>query len=218
MIEALEQLCRTYWVPLYAYLRGRGYEEADAQDLTQEFFARLLETNCLGAADQTRGRFRQFLLGAFKHFLANEWDRTRAVKRGGRCTFLSWDDLPSEFSSEIECAAGGDADVAYDRQWALTVLEKVLNRLQEESARAGKATLFAALRDHLSGRQSVTTESGYRELGVRLGLSTGAVQVAVSRLRQRYGQLLRAEIAHTVETPAEVDEEIRYLFRVIRQG
>ena len=209
---ALEQLCRNYWHPLYAYVRGAGYSREEAEDLTQEFFARLLAQNSVARADPARGRFRSFLLASLKHFLANEWEKARARKRGGGAQLL-----PLEFdTAETRCAqpvAPGDTpDRAYDRQWALALLEVVLGRLRREYRDAGREDIYLGLKDTLSGGRS---EIPYRELGARLGLSEGAVKVAAHRLRQRYRELLRAEIANTVAGPEEVEEELKHLFAAL---
>ena len=209
---ALEQLCRNYWHPLYAYVRGTGYLREEAEDLTQEFFARLLAQNSVARADPARGRFRSFLLASLKHFLANEWEKARARKRGGGAQLL-----PLEFdTAETRCAqptAPGDTpDQAYDRHWALALLDVVLARLRGEYRDAGREGTFDGLKDTLSGGRS---EIPYRELGVRLGLSEGAVKVAAHRLRQRFRELLRAEIANTVAGPEEAEEELKHLFAAL---
>ncbi|MCW5553111.1 MAG: sigma-70 family RNA polymerase sigma factor [Verrucomicrobiae bacterium] len=209
---ALEQLCRQYWHPLYAYVRRAGYSREEAEDLTQEFFARLLGQNTLGKADPARGRFRSFLLASLKNFLANEWDKARARKRGGGAQLL-----PLEFdTAETRCAqpvAPGDTpDRAFDRQWALTLLDVVLDRLRKEYADSGRDGLFLILKDTLAGGRA---EIPYRELGARAGLSEGAVKVAAHRLRKRYRELLREEIANTVAQPEEAQEELRHLFSAL---
>ncbi len=209
---ALEQLCRNYWPPLYAYVRRAGHSREEAQDLTQEFFARLLEQNTVARADPARGRFRSFLLGSLKHFLAHEWEKARAQKRGGGAQLI-----PLEFdTAETRCAqpaAPGDTpDRAFDRQWALTLLDVVLGRLRREYSGAGREDLFLNLKDTLSGGRA---EIPYRDLGARLGMSEAAVKVAAHRLRRRYRELLREEIASTVAGPAEVEEELRHLFAAL---
>ncbi len=209
---ALEQLCRQYWHPLYAYVRRAGYSREEAEDLTQEFFARLLARNTLGKADPARGRFRSFLLASLKNFLANEWDKARARKRGGGAQ-----PLPLEFdTAETRCAqpiAPGDTpDRAFDRQWALTLLDVVLDRLRREYADAGRVDLFLGLKDTLAGGRA---EIPYRDLGGQLGLSEGAVKVAAHRLRRRYRELLREEIANTVAQPEDAEEELRHLFSAL---
>lgn len=209
---ALEQLCRNYWPPLYAYVRRLGHSPHDAQDLTQEFFARLLEGHAMAKADPERGRFRSFLLASFKNFLAHEWEKARAQKRGGRAQILSLD-LDTAETRCVQPTAPDDApDRAFDRQWALALLDLVLRRLRQEYADCGRDDLFLALKDTLSGGRS---EIPYRELGARLAMSEGAVKVAAHRLRQRYRELLREEIANTVAGPEEVEEELRQLFAAL---
>jgi RNA polymerase sigma-70 factor (ECF subfamily) len=213
--DALERLCRTYWFPLYAHVRRRGHGPHDAQDLTQEFFARLLAGQTLGRADPARGRFRAFILTALDHFLADEWDKARAQKRGGGAEILSLDLAAAEQRFDLEPVDAAAPDKAFDRQWALALLETVLTQLEVEYRRDGKAALFAALRQTLTGARE---SQPYGELAARLGLSVGAVKVAVHRLRQRYRALLQAEIAHTVASPEEVQEELRHLFRTLAGG
>ena len=210
---ALEKLCRAYWYPLYAHVRRRGHGPDDAQELTQGFFARLLERNALAAVSPQKGKFRSFLLAAMNHFLANEWDRANAIKRGGRCAFISWDAEEEEAPERMGAPPGWTAERVYERQWALTLLDQVNARLRAECAAAGKREMFEALRPYLSGEQAAPA---YAEVGARLKMSAGAVQVAVHRLRRRYGELLRQEIAQTVSRPAEVDEELRHLFSALR--
>ena len=209
---ALEQLCRNYWQPLYAYVRRAGHAREEAEDLTQEFFARLLADNSVARADPARGRFRSFLLGSLKHFLAHEWEKAGARKRGGGAQHL-----PLAFdTAETRCAqpvAPGDTpDRAFDRQWALALLDVVLGRLRREYREAGREDLFLGLKETLSGGRA---EIPYRELGARLGLSEGAVKVAAHRLRGRYRELLREEIANTVAGPEQVEEELRELFAAL---
>jgi RNA polymerase sigma-70 factor (ECF subfamily) len=210
--EALAALCRAYWRPLYAFAMRRGYNQHDAQDMTQEFFARFLARNYVAQADREKGRFRSFLLASLKHFLANEWDRANAVKRGGGCALIPWDELEHEPQASLESHL--PPDQIYERQWALTLLDQVFTHLRDECVAAGKAELFDTLRVYLSGEKAAAT---YAEAGMTLRMSTGAVQVAVSRLRKRYGELLRAEIAHTVSRPEEIDEELRHLFAALRE-
>ena len=209
---ALEQLCRNYWHPLYAYVRGTGYSREEAEDLTQEFFARLLAHNSVARADPARGRFRSFLLASLKHFLANEWEKARALKRGGGAQLLPLDFDTAETRCAQPIASGDTPDRAYDRQWALSLLDAVLGRLRHEYRDAGREHMYLGLRDTLGGGRS---EIPYRELGVRLDLSEGAVKVAAHRLRQRYRELLREEIANTVTGPEEVEEELKHLFAAL---
>jgi RNA polymerase sigma factor (sigma-70 family) len=211
--EALARLCEVYWYPLYAYVRRWGHDADQAQDLTQEFFARLLEKHYLRAADPARGRFRSFLLASLKHFLSNERDRVKAVKRGGRTTVLPLEFENAEGRYSREPPDNETPETIYERRWALTLLERTLARLREEFRESGKDATFARLEGYLTGEQETLP---YAELGASLGMSEGAVKVAVHRLRRRFGALLREEIAETVSDPAEVDEEIRELFRAVR--
>ena len=172
---ALSRLCQTYWYPLYAYVRRQGHRPHDAQDLTQEFFARLLEKNYLGAVDRSKGKFRSFLLSSLKHFLANEWDKAKALKRGGGQTFISINDPSAETRYCLEPADTLSADKIFERRWALTLLEQVLARLREEHVATGKAALFDLLKECLTGDRSSLP---YVELGNKVGMSEGAVKVA----------------------------------------
>ncbi len=213
--DALSKLCGSYWYPLYAYVRRRGSSPEDAEDLTQEFFARFLEHKWVERADREKGRFRTFLLSAMNHFLANEWDKAQAQKRGGGVRLL-----PLEFNTAETRYAHEPADRAtpeqhFERRWAVTLLEQVLKRLGTEYEQDGKGELFAALNPCLVGDK---TTHPYAELGTKLGLGEGAVKSAVHRLRQRYRQLLREEIAQTVAGPGEAEEELRHLFTVLAGG
>ncbi len=209
--DALAELCRTYWYPLYAFIRRRGYESHAAEDLTQEFFARLLDKRLLAGADREKGKFRAFLLAAVKNFLANEWDRSRAQKRGGGRAVVAWDALSAEARYQLEPAHELTPERLFERRWALGLLDQVLARLQDEFDEGGKARLFDALKGTLAGGMIET----YAAIADRLGISEVAVKVAVHRLRRRYRELLRAEIAHTVADPAEIDEEIRHLLNCL---
>ena len=206
---ALEKLCQAYWHPLYAFIRRQGMSSHDAQDLTQEFFARLLEKGWLGGVDRERGRFRSWLLAAMKHFLANEWNRCCAEKRGGKTTLFSFDELDAESRLAHEPATDS-AEKIYDRRWALTLLDAVMARLRTEMAGAGKLAHFEALKFCLTGEKNA-----YAEIGARLAMSEGAVKVAVHRLRERYRALLRAEIAETVAGPEEIEDELRALMAAL---
>jgi RNA polymerase sigma-70 factor (ECF subfamily) len=210
--RALEELCRAYWYPLYAFVRHRGYSPADAQDLTQSFFVRFIETEGFASADRERGRFRSFLLGAMKHFLANEWHRARTQKRGGGLCFLEWDALEPEARYALEPAQSSDPDLDYDREWALELIARAKEKLRHESEADGKGELFEALKKSLTG-----DEPSRNETAARLGMSESALKAAVHRLRQRYRELLRAEIAETVGTRTEIDDEMRYLVEVLRR-
>lgn len=206
--DAMAELCRVYWYPLYAYVRRRGHDSHQSEDLTQEFFLRLLAKNGLADVDRGKGKFRAFLLAAMKHFLANQWDRSQAKKRGGGRRVIRLDALDAEGRYRLEPSHDLTPDKLYERQWALTVLEQVLARLQAEFAAEGRQALFDGLKPFLtSGRGS----AGYARVAAELGMTAGAVKVAVHRLRGRYRRLLREEIAQTVASPEEIDEEIRYL-------
>ncbi len=205
---ALETLCRTYWYPLYAYVRRRGHGPEDAQDLAQEFFARLLAKESVRRADRERGRFRSFLLKSLQHFLVNEWARGQARKRGGGEKLIPLDEALAERLYREEPATPHPPENLYDRRWAVTLLDRAMERLGADYAAAGKRALFDQFKDLL-----LTEGSGevYRGKALESGLSEGAVKVAVHRLRHRFGEAVRAEIAQTVATPAEVEEELRGL-------
>jgi RNA polymerase sigma factor (sigma-70 family) len=206
--EAMAELCRIYWYPLYAYVRRRGYGTHESEDLTQEFFLRLLAKKCLADVDRRKGKFRAFLLASLKHFLANEWDRSQAEKRGGGRRIVPLDAARAESRYCLEPSHNLTPERLFERQWAITVLEQVLARLQAELAAEGKQALFEGLKPVLTaGRGSV----GYAQIAGELGMTEGAVKVAVHRLRGRYRKLLQDEIAQTVASREEIDEEIRYL-------
>jgi DNA-directed RNA polymerase specialized sigma24 family protein len=210
--NALDTLCRAYWPPLYAHARRRGHAVEEAQDLTQEFFARLLARHWIGQADAHRGRFRSFLLGAFDHFLANEWDRARSEKRGGGQAHLPFDTVAAERLYVVETNRTLSADELYERNWALRVLDQVRTRLQQEYAQAGQVERFELLERFLPGEERPPS---YAEAASKFGLAEGTLKSDVHRLKQRYGRLLREEIAHTVARPEEVDEELRHLISVL---
>jgi len=209
---ALEKLCRTYWYPLYAYARRRGHSVEDAQDLTQEFFARVLERHWLARADQSKGRFRTFLLTAMERFLANEWDKARALKRGGghRNVPIQLDTAETRYG--VEPADTRTPEQAFEYRWAVALLDEVVKQLEAEFQAQGQAAMFATLKPCLVGDRAAQP---YAELAVVLGMEEGAVKVAVHRLRLRYRELLRAEIANTVASTEEVDAEMRHLFNVL---
>jgi RNA polymerase sigma-70 factor (ECF subfamily) len=211
--EALEELCRAYWYPLYAFVRYRGYSSDDAQDLTQSFFARIIETGGFASADPERGRFRSYLLGAMKHFLANEWHRAQTQKRGGQVQFIEWDALGPEARYAGTSRQSDDPEHLFDREWALETVAGALLALREEMVKAGKGKLFDALKGSLIGED----DSPREEIAARLDMSEGAVKVAVHRLRRRYRKLLRAAIAETVSNKADLDDEMRYLVAVLRR-
>jgi RNA polymerase sigma factor (sigma-70 family) len=213
--EALEKLCREYWYPLYAYVRKQNYTFADAQDLTQEFFARLLERKYLRLADRNRGRFRTFLLTSLKHFLINEWDKANRAKRGSGQKVFSLDEEMAESRFTAEPAMDQPPDALFDRSWAAILLDRAMAALRAEFEQSGKQDLFERLKVFVWGEKNALS---YAAMAGQLGMTEGAVKVAVHRLRQRYGELLRAEVAQTVTTHVEVDEELRYLVSVIRNG
>jgi DNA-directed RNA polymerase specialized sigma24 family protein len=210
--QALEALCRTYWYPLYAYVRRRGYAEHEAQDLTQEFFARLLEKEYLRAVDRAKGKFRSFLLAAMEHFLAKEWRRAHAQKRGGGVSFLSFQDSSAGLGPIQAAAPDLSPEEFFDQQWAITLLEKAVGKLRQEFTAAGKAEMFEELKIYLTGEKR---EASYAELAARLDTTAAALKMAVSRMRQRYGELLRAEIASTVSGTEEVEEELHALLAAL---
>jgi RNA polymerase sigma-70 factor (ECF subfamily) len=207
-IEALEKLCRVYWYPLYAYVRRRGHDAHDAEDLTQEFFARLLDSNSLSNIQREGGKFRSFLLTALKRFLANDWERQQTQKRGAGQRVISLDEMDPEARYRVELADPASPDVLFERSWATTVLEQVLTRLGAEYAGERKFELFERLQPCLTGAESLIT---YSQLASELNLTEAAVKMSVHRLRRRYGELLRLEIAQTVVNPSEIEEEIRAL-------
>ena len=209
---ALEQLCRTYWYPLYAFVRRQGHNPHDAEDLLQAFFARFLEKNYLNAVDRSKGRFRSFLLAALKHFLADEWDKAQASKRGGQVQFVSLDREAAESRYWEEPVSGLTPESLYEQRWACALLERVMQRLEADWAEAGKRHFFEALKPFLVGESRSATCA---QLALKLGVSEAALKMKVQRLRHRYQRLLREEIAHTVASPAEVEDEIGYLFRVL---
>ena len=206
---ALEELCRSYWFPLYAYVRRRGHSKEDAEDLTQEFFTRFLRKNYLGGLNSERGRFRAFLLAALKNFLANEWDRAHRQKRGGGVTPLSLDWQTADTQFQIADTTEPSPEKAFDREWALALLVKVIERLRAECEAEGRGKQFAELKIFLTAGKG---ELSHADAAKALGMDEGAVRVAVHRLRKRYRQLLRDEIAQTLADSADVDEEMRALF------
>lgn len=212
---ALADLCRNYWYPLYAYARRRGSAPHDAQDLTQEFFARLLAGNWLAQADRERGRFRTFLLSAMQHFMANEWKKARAQKRGGAQPVISLDDTTAETRYQLEPAEKSTPESIFERGWALSLLNDVLARLEQEYDRDGKQEWLAALRPALTADRDAIN---YAAMAAKLGVSETAARVAVHRLRQRYRRMIRAAVAGTVGSPDEVDGEFQHLFRVLAGG
>jgi len=207
--RALEELCRTYWFPLYAYVRRRGRTKEDAEDLTQAFFARFLAKNYLEGLNAERGRFRAFLLASLKHFLANEWDKSQRRKRGGGATHLSLDWQTADTQFQVTAVNETSPDKAFDREWAVTLLARVIQRLQAECEADGRGKLFSELKIFLTAGKG---ELSHAEAAKSLDMDETTVRVAVHRLRKRYRQLLRDEIAQTLADAADVDEEMRALF------
>jgi len=206
---ALEQLCRTYWYPLYAYVRRHGHSREDAEDLTQGFFARLLEKNYLEGISNDKGKFRSFLLVALKRFMANEWDRANAQKRGGGMATLSLDWQDAETRYQINPADNLSPDKLFDRAWAVVVLERVIMRLRDENVAEGKGEQYEQLKAFLMvGRGEIR----YAEAAANLKMSEGALRVAVHRLRHRYRELLRSEVGQTLDNPLQADDELQALF------
>lgn len=204
--ESLESLCRQYWPPLYAYVRGRGHPPHDAQDLTQEFFARLLEKNWLAPADRSQGKLRSFLLTALKRFLANEWDRSHAAKRGGLHDITSLD--TEEGEQLLASAAALPEEPAFDRAWALTVLQSTLRRLRAEYEQAGKLREYERIKPALT---SLHGEIDYAAIAADLRVLPASARSVVHRLRKRFREFFREEVAGTVATPEEIDDEMRAL-------
>jgi RNA polymerase sigma-70 factor (ECF subfamily) len=207
--RALEELCRAYWFPLYAYVRRRGHTKEDAEDLTQAFFARFLEKNYLAGLSAERGRFRAFLLASLKHFLANEWDKSRRQKCGGGVPPLSLDWQTADKQFQVAATNEPSPDQAFDREWAVALLAKVIERLKAECEAAGRGKQFAELKVFLTVGKGALSHA---EAARKLGMDETAVRVAVHRLRKRYRQLLRDEIAQTLADATDVDEEMRALF------
>ncbi len=209
---ALEELCRKYWYPLYAFVRRRGWNPLDAADLTQAFFVFLLENEALKQAQREKGKFRSFLMAAMANFLNNEWDKRRTLKRGGQRQMVSLDALTAEERYRLEPVDPLTPEKLFERRWTMTLVEHVLARLKQEYTAEGKADLFELLEPGLTGELA---EGSYADWAKALGMSRGALKVALHRLRRRFGEALRREVAHTVATPAEIDAEIRQLFAAI---
>lgn len=209
---ALAELCGTYWYPIYVYVRRQGYDEHEAKDLTQEFFSRLLARNQFKLLDRRRGRFRAWLLASLEHFLAKQWRDASRQKRGGGKAMISLDDEKAEERYRLEPGDPMDAGMLYERRWALTLLERTFQRLGKEFEAGGRGALFRSLQVFLSGEKS---RHSYASVARELDMTEGAVKVAVHRLRQRYGETLRDEIAQTVSGSDEVDAELRHLMAVL---
>jgi len=210
--DALEKLCRIYWLPIYAFVRRQGRNPEDAQDLTQEFFARLLEKNFLADVHRDKGRFRSFLLASVKHFLANEWDKAAAQKRGGGRAPISIDAAMAESAVGFEPADTLTAEKIFERRWALALLDQVLRRLREEYTRDGKENQFEQLKPTLT---EASRSVPYAEIAAQLGTSEGAIKVAVFRLRSRYAALLRQQVAATLEKTTDAENELHELLKAL---
>ncbi|MDA8744633.1 RNA polymerase subunit sigma-24 [Rubripirellula amarantea] len=207
---ALEELCKAYWYPLYAFVRSRGHSADDAQDLTQAFFAKIIESNGLASADESRGRFRSYLLGAMKHFLSHQRERAVSLKRGGGTQIIQFDSLDPEARFAVEPSVNEDLDAEFNRQWAQEITSRALDILRLEMTEAGKANLFAVLKVTLTGEEfdrSLAAE--------QLAISDGAAKVAIHRMRARYREVLRMMIAQTVADESEVDDEMRDLVKAL---
>jgi len=211
-VEALEGLCRAYWYPLYAFVRRQGRSPEDAQDLTQAFFAHLLRKEFLDGVGPEKGRFRSFLLACLEHFLTDEWEKSRTAKRRANCPEHRLDLEQAEERYRVEAPVEATPERLFERRWALDLLDRVLDRLRQGELAAGRGAVFGELQGCLLGERPAET---YAQLGTRLGMSETAVKVAVHRLRQRYRELLRDEIAHTVTRAEEVEDELRYLFEIV---
>ncbi len=209
---ALEELCRTYWYPIYVFIRRQGYEVADAQDLTQGFFAHIVSRSFLKRADPKKGRFRSFVLGALKYFLADELAKLQAQKRGGGRAPVFLDAQAAESRYRLEPVDRMDAEKHFERRWATALLDRVLERLDQEFSNTKRKRVFDELRVFLLGEKGSPT---YAQVGAALQMTEGAVKVAVHRLRERYRELFREEVAHTLEDPGEINDEIRHLFSVL---
>ena len=210
--EALEQLCTAYWYPLYGFLRRRGFQPADAEDLVQGFIAHLLEGQFFRAADPDKGRFRAYLLASLRHFVADTAARSARQKRGDGQPLLSLDVVVAEHRYAQEPADPGNPEQFFDRRWALTLLDTVLRRLETEAAERGRSDLFRQIKGVLLGDRGGVT---YAQLAPQLGMSEAALTVTIQRLRRRYRELVREEIAHTVSQPVEIDEEMRHLYQAL---
>jgi len=209
---SLAALCKVYWLPIYCFIRRNGYDKEEAEDLTQAFFTVMLEKNYLSDADRDRGRFRTFLLTVVKHFLANEWDKAHALKRGGGM-LIPIDSAEAEAWYAPEAVEHETPQSLFERRWAQSLLERVMAKLQAEFSVRGKAEYFDRLSPLLNG---YPTAKGYEALAAELGASPGALRATVHRMRRRYRELLRAEIAETVSTPADIDDEIHFLLAAVR--
>ena len=211
--EALAALCQVYWKPVCVFIRRQGRSPEDAKDLTQEFFASLIEKKWLQVVDRDKGRFRSFLLTCLRHFLGNEWEKVHAVKRGGRCSFVSLDEAWIEGQPGTEPVSLTSPEKAFDHRWALTLLEQAIDQLKRDFVKAGKGSQFEALEDFLSGSRSAT--ESYAEVARRLGITEAAARQAAYRMRARLGELVRWQVAQTVANPEEIEDEMGYLMTAL---
>jgi RNA polymerase sigma-70 factor (ECF subfamily) len=210
--EALEKLCRIYWRPIYSFVRRQGIAPAEAEDITQGFFAQLLERRSFGAVRKEKGRLRSFLLASLKYFLADEHRRAMAIKRGKGQRLIPLEELRADEWTDMEPSDPMTAEMIYERRWALTVLERVISRLKDEYRAAGNAALFDSLKQLLPDEPGAPSQA---EIAARLGMTENAIRQAFYRFRQRYQSLLRAEIANTVATPGDIEDELRHLIAVV---
>ncbi len=210
--EALEKLCRSYWRPIYAFLRRQGFGSEEAEDITQGFFAQLLERKSFDAVRKEKGRLRSYLLGALKYFVVDEQRRAMAVKRGKGQRLIPLEELRADERIEMEPADPMTAEMIYERRWALTVLERVLSRLKDEYVAAGNAALFDSLKELLPDEPGSPSQA---EIATQLGMTENAIRQAFYRFRQRYQSILREEIANTVATPGDIEDELRHLITVL---
>jgi RNA polymerase sigma-70 factor (ECF subfamily) len=213
--RALEEICQIYWFPLYAYIRRRGHSAEDAEDLTQEFFRQLLEHRWIKDVDRNKGKLRAFLITALKHFMAKEWRKASAQKRGAGQRILPLDSRIAEGRYASTATPGADAEALFDREWALTLLDLTVKQLEQEYLNAGKADLFATLKD---GLVMAHQAMDYPGMSAELGMTEGAIRVAVHRMRKRFRELYRAEVAQTLPPNADLDEELRHLSESLVQG
>jgi DNA-directed RNA polymerase specialized sigma24 family protein len=213
--NALAKLCETYWPPIYSFIRRRGYAPVDAQDLTQSFFAYFLRTKAYGRTDRLRGKFRVFLLASVKNFLADNWDREQAIRRGGDCQFVSLDQQTAETFYDAASASDSSAERLFELRWAKSLIAGALSSLREELQAEGKLELFQQLKSFLTGGSVIPS---YDEASARTGFPRATVKTHVYRLRQRYREIVRREIARTVSSPHEIDQELRYLSGVLAEA
>lgn len=209
--DSLAALCQTYWYPLYAFVRRQGRSPQEAEDLTQDFFARLIQKNGFASVRRENGRFRSFLLASLRNFLANDWDRNHAAKRGGQHVIISLDDQSAEERYVREPSHHATPEIVFEQSWALTVIDSVLRQLRSEYAEAGKSALFEAIHSYMEGDGDNT----YAEIAVKLQVTEGAVKMAVLRLRESFRKALRTEIAKTVANADEIEDELQHLFNCL---